>query len=1598
MNESPGAVLSSAEALLDLLRRATVQICGPDGASVGTGVLIYPNHVLTAAHVVDQAQRQPAVVLADGRRQSIVTIAEMLPWSRVPGVEVWPFPDLAVLKVEGDHLTNQPFVELTEQLPGGELYASGYVTGLQQLDEHSKAIVQDRVRVSFEGPRLEDGTAVLKVSDGLILPGMSGAPLIDVAIGKVVGIVKADRVGVPGGYAVAGSSIRQHLPAYWAAHEVAHAHDPRWRLAVDTGRFASVDSQLIISYLQVLRDDLDDSPLLPEDLTRDQIRQPVRVRPRRIVDARLQSAESPATSQAAGPSPAADVRLGEAFLWDPLRSPWRSLAIVAGPGMGKTWLLAHHISAIAEAELQRLDKDPALFTQARLPLFANASELARRLERVPTSVELVTAALASVVHREITKGLDISTTALLIQMAVEDHRAILCVDGLDEVPADLRPRLTSALALLQPHLAQLVVSGRETARITLEGIFTATDFEEFEIIGFTQGDVRRFVSAWHRHDPLSVDKVSMAIRETPHLRSMVRVPLLLGFVCRLASASGSASLSTTRSGLYRDVALNLLSGHWRDEDRKRSGHDVPMDPMGRLRLLARAVGASVTGWRTRPDEFSRRDIEKRLRADPEYADIEAVAVQRWEVFETTLDRDLPKPPASPVIWEFLHDGFLVPSEAPDGTATLRFTHLVFAELCIAMRLAGLGADEQASQLEVHRWFDEEWSEIIPIACGTASDPRSLLAAVAGIERDPWLCQAQLEASCMAEVPGAASPQAVDDLLARLIISMNSGMRADLARLHSCFSIMIAAGVGNVRSRLVAAIQTGEILREEDRHALVHMLCRAGVAFGVDQCSAILKNRSLPPSVRSKAASALCATDDRSSVQVVVTAYEDDKNGHQYLALALGEGDAEAVEAAVGIVERKDLDQEFRATIAIQLIHMGAGERAASALLESPTTGRASRVRVTVALLLTGNRVDGDEARALVFNPNVTQEDRLELVHALLLRGDFSVMQAAGELIVDSRLDRDRRDALARTVLSTGEDGKAVLINHARAADFDRVSPLVALLALIERRQQAGATIAIDALATGRAPLWMRCDLVTALLHHMPGQVDPDYAVSLLDDRDLRDGELPGRWEAVAAHMLQSGDRRLRAEAGNRVRRVILGADTASEDPHSPPLPQHVNQALLLQQLGNAGGPGVNLLIFIARSPRVAADTRIQAALVVVQHDANRVSDLDPLLDDVSLSAPIRERLVVAFAMLGATHAFERLLSLLPSSEPAYAGLHALLRSDSATIDMIELGVDAASDSLVNLTSADQPTWDLDFRVEAVALVSGASSEAERTLRADWLTDVLRTRTYARLLSLLLVSEKLELLRVGNFQDNTATRDWLATWIPSYREITAEEVTRVRAELDDNPDLWPSVERGMGRFEAVKFVASLLEEWMTLNAAGHWGAGLDLLASNESICRSSLAHDTFALAWESTPEDSWPTMHGHYYLLATARDQGIGAVRRLLSDGTHRLDMTRKHLDAAEKGEALGASALGLLIGPSEVTQFYAAETFALMGQRDLALSLMRQSASTATRKQAYDGRQSLLDFGAAHDLGDDLIEELRAILGEVLTEADEDAEEDGSLA
>lgn len=241
-----GALGPAQAALMDLVQDATVRIHrppsgyaqdGPEGDFLGSGFFVAPSWVLTCAHVAMRGEAgMVGVWFKEDRYSAELTevpgrVVAALPGTRPPGPGGWPAPDLALIQLQRP--VEHPCVYVTERseamLRSREVRCVGWAPvqggGLQN---RSGVCV---VKGSYGGSG--DAEQVVRIDGDWVELGMSGGPLVDLARGEVVGVIKSQINGHQGGTAVGVERLRTlEVPAGPVETEtddiyqsVFHAHD-----------------------------------------------------------------------------------------------------------------------------------------------------------------------------------------------------------------------------------------------------------------------------------------------------------------------------------------------------------------------------------------------------------------------------------------------------------------------------------------------------------------------------------------------------------------------------------------------------------------------------------------------------------------------------------------------------------------------------------------------------------------------------------------------------------------------------------------------------------------------------------------------------------------------------------------------------------------------------------------------------------------------------------------------------------------------------------------------------------------------------------------------------------------------------------------------------------------------------------------------------------------------------------------------------------------------------------------------------------------------------------------------------------------------------
>ncbi|MFI9625462.1 trypsin-like peptidase domain-containing protein [Streptomyces sp. NPDC052042] len=219
---------------------------GSDRGFLGSGFFVAPSWVLTCAHVAMAGEgRQVSVVFKPdpGAAETVVegAVVAAMPETRHAGPRPvgariapsggWPAPDLALIRLLRP--VEHPCVYVTERpagmFGGGSVLYTGWTDGGSgQLTRFSGRC---RVMGTF-GDWAEDDEQ-MRLDGDRMYPGLSGGPVVDLARGEVVGVLKSRSDGTTGGTSIGVERLRTlPVPAGAVSAEsedpyqaLFHAHD-----------------------------------------------------------------------------------------------------------------------------------------------------------------------------------------------------------------------------------------------------------------------------------------------------------------------------------------------------------------------------------------------------------------------------------------------------------------------------------------------------------------------------------------------------------------------------------------------------------------------------------------------------------------------------------------------------------------------------------------------------------------------------------------------------------------------------------------------------------------------------------------------------------------------------------------------------------------------------------------------------------------------------------------------------------------------------------------------------------------------------------------------------------------------------------------------------------------------------------------------------------------------------------------------------------------------------------------------------------------------------------------------------------------------------
>jgi len=486
------------------------------------------------------------------------------------------------------------------------------------------------------------------------------------------------------------------------------------------------------------------------------------------------------------------------------------LVILGDPGSGKSTFVKHLAYTLAQADLADdsrswLERMAPWDHGVRLPVRVELRALAAYAEGEKKDGRQL---LLGYLHHHL-KEEELDDFWPLLNEAIrdedEDEALVVLLDGLDEVPADVRSRIVGAVQDFADHYRQhrYVVTCRPYAYVGQP--CQLQRFREVTLAPFSEEQVDHFIETWYRElarrDRLSSQKaetqagqMQRAVRRGD-LRGLAQRPLLLTVMTLLHTFRGQ--LPQDRTELYAD-AVDLLLRRWEGRIGEEEGILERLDVPG-LKMSDLEAGLYNVAFRGHAVAGEGDDTDGAATADVDEGDL-----RKW--LAPYLGGDWNK--AGEFV-DYIREraGLLIRHK----TEAYTFPHRTFQEFMAACHLVGK-KDYPGEAARLTREAPSRWREVFVLAAGHAARTHRLVQAISAVNT-----------LCPREVGRLSQPDAADYRRAQLAgealleIGMIGVQREEAGR----------AALARVRDWLVAAIRADAVLAPKERAEAGDTLARLG---------------------------------------------------------------------------------------------------------------------------------------------------------------------------------------------------------------------------------------------------------------------------------------------------------------------------------------------------------------------------------------------------------------------------------------------------------------------------------------------------------------------------------------------------------------------------------------------------------------------------------------------------------------------------------------------------------------------------------------------------------------------------------------------------
>ena len=370
-------------------------------------------------------------------------------------------------------------------------------------------------------------------------------------------------------------------------------------------------------------------------------------------------------------------------------SKYRTLLILGKPGAGKTTFLKH----------LAIQCSRGLFQSDLVPFFITLKEFAETSDR-PSIFDYLYLYPPSYLA---TAGID----STILHKVLEQGKALICLDGLDEVLATDSKRVIKEIESLvrkYPQNQYLM-----TCRIAAKE-YTFTQFTEVEIADFDREQISIFATNWFKNKPIKPEIFLSRLENDEPIQELASNPLLLTLLCLVFEEFGS--FPSNRAALYKE-GIDALLKKW---DAKRG---IQRDEIYKKLWIQRKEDLlSKLAWETfsQGEYFFKQDKAERLIG--EYI------------------RNLPGANTDEEALRLDSEAVLKSIESQHGLLVERakgiysFSHLTFQEYFAAREIivARQSSDDALEKLVCHL-FDKRWREVFLLAVTMSADAEKLVLLI-----------------------------------------------------------------------------------------------------------------------------------------------------------------------------------------------------------------------------------------------------------------------------------------------------------------------------------------------------------------------------------------------------------------------------------------------------------------------------------------------------------------------------------------------------------------------------------------------------------------------------------------------------------------------------------------------------------------------------------------------------------------------------------------------------------------------------------------------------------------------------------------------------